>query len=91
MSDDIFSDDAKQRSLALATDLLLLAAETGTNIKTVFRDRDDGETPVGLVLAITGTPEHLESLLDVIDMVNANHNVQNAARYHFGPDHTEEQ
>lgn len=76
----------------IATDLLMLAIESGSNIKVIFKDPEevDGETPIGVVLAVTGSAEHLEALLDVIDLVNANHNVTNSARFELGTDHAQE-
>lgn len=71
----------KQDTFDLATELLLVAQEAESNLKIIFRSSEDGETPVGVVLAFTGSPEHLNAVLDVIDMVNANHDIQNTAKF----------
>lgn len=71
----------KQDTFDLATSLLLIAQEADSNLKIIFRSTEDGETPVGVVLAFSGGPEYLNAILDVVDMVNASHDIQNAAKF----------
>lgn len=81
-------ENYKQDTFELATEILTIAEESDSNLKVIFRSAKDGETLVGLVYAFRGSPEYLNSLTDVIDMVNANYDIQNSAKF-FSEESTE--
>jgi hypothetical protein len=81
----------KDESMRLAEALLQLCLDSETtSIQTVFRDPDDGESPIGVVFAAVGNPEHIQALLDVITLANANHEIRTSERFKFDPPESKE-
>jgi hypothetical protein len=86
--ENINFEEYKQDTFELAADLLEIADRSESNLKIIFRSPEDQENLVGLIYAFRGSPEYLNSITDVIDMVNANHDIQNSAKY-FSEESTE--